>query len=67
MTRQASPGGTRRPNNTGSIRKWRLRSGELRYHASLRGKFVGSFETLAAAQRALEAALAQESAGVERG
>jgi len=58
MTARGIPGGTgRRPNNAGGITARRLATGELRHHARLRGKHVGTFETRAEAERALTAAV----------
>jgi len=50
--------GTRRPNHTGTIKRHRLAAGGISYHAALQGKFVGSFESYAAAERGIEAARA---------
>jgi hypothetical protein len=56
--RQAIPGGLRRPNHTGNIRVKTLVTGELRYHAKLGSRWLGSFETRREAERALAEARA---------
>lgn len=52
------PGGARAANDAGSIQIKPLASGELRYHARLRAKFLGSFCTRAEAERAVARARA---------
>lgn len=52
------PGGFRRPNKTGGIQAKPMASGELRYHARLDAKFLGSFESRAQAQAAIDKARA---------
>lgn len=64
MTDRIHPGGSRRANHTGGVQVKSLASGELRYHARLDGKCLGSFETRAAALRAIEVARAELAAGV---
>lgn len=54
--RPPQPGGIRASNNSGNIQARELASGELRYHARYRGKFLGSFQTRAEAERAIAAA-----------
>jgi hypothetical protein len=62
MSRQPVQVGTRRAAKTGSVIVVPMSTGELRYHARLHEKYLGSFETRAAAQRAIEAALAEQVA-----
>ena len=62
MSRPPQPGGARAANNSGNIQARELASGELRYHARFRKKFLGSFCTRAEAERAVAAArVVQES------
>ena len=57
MSERVHPGGSRRANGLGSIRVKRLASGEARYETRYRMRYLGSFETRAEAQRALDAAI----------
>lgn len=61
-TRRPKPGGSRAPNHSGSVRLKTLVSGELRYHARLYNKFLGSFLTRREAQAAIDAARAAHAA-----
>lgn len=54
-------------NNSGYIRIMRLSTGELRYHARLQNKWLGSFETRARALRAIEDAQGRKPAAVQSG
>jgi hypothetical protein len=58
VTARGIPGGTgRRANNAGGIATRQLASGELRFHARLHGRHVGTFATRVEAEAALDAAL----------
>ncbi len=49
-----SPGGTRRANNSGHVKRKALSTGELRYQAYWRARYVGTFATRVEAEQAIE-------------
>lgn len=51
-----TPGGARRANNRGHVKTKALCTGELRYLAYWRARYLGSYETRAQAERAIRAA-----------
>lgn len=63
MSNRIHAGGSRRANHAGGIQIKPMVSGELRYHARLGPRFLGSFETRAMAQRAIDAATLAEVVG----
>lgn len=56
MSRYVVAGGQRRPNASGHVKPKALASGEMRYQARLGTRYLGTFDTRAQAQLAIEAA-----------
>lgn len=44
---------TRKPSGSGGVRKSRLVTGEARYQAAIDGRYIGTFDTRAEAERAI--------------
>lgn len=44
---------TRKPAGAGGVRKTRLITGEARYQAAIDGRYIGTFDTRAEAERAI--------------
>jgi hypothetical protein len=61
----SSPGGTRRANNSGHVKRKPLSTGELRYQAYWRARYLGTFETLVAAEQAIQNVRGLEHAALE--
>jgi hypothetical protein len=55
----------RQPNGSGYVRRTQLASGELRYEARLRNKYIGTYSTRALAERAIEEERQREPEGAE--